>query len=110
MRVLYHYTSRTGHDGILASGVLLPSLAARNPNDVRYGEGQYLSDIRPGTMIPEELSRTFYGFPFQARRFTHYVAIDVTGLTVTEGRPGVFVVLGTEPLDLTGRLVGHGEV
>jgi len=88
----------------------MPSLVALNPADARYGDGQYLSDSVPGTKTLAELSRAFLGFPFQGRRFTHYVEIDVTGLDIVSGREGVFVVLNTEALDLTGRIVGSSLV
>jgi hypothetical protein len=107
---LYHYTNEAGMNGIVDSAQLNPSLKALNPNDVRYGNGQYLSDIPPGTRTPSELSYDFLGMPFQARRFTNYVEIDVTGLNVVQGRPGVFVVPNEVPLDLTGRIVGNGKV
>jgi hypothetical protein len=109
-RVLYHYTDEAGARGITGSGELRPSLRANNPRDVRYGEGQYLSDFAPGTKTPAQLSREFLGQPFQGRRFTHYVEIDVTDLNVVQGRNGVFVVPGNQPLDLTGRIVGSGPV
>ena len=107
-RTLFHYTTAEGADGILSSGRLNPSLRSLNPRDVRYGEGQYLSDIQPGTMTCAQLSRCFLGQPFQGRRFTNYVEIDVSGLNVVQGRPGVFVVPNDAPLDLTGRIVGYG--
>ena len=44
---LYHYTNEAGMQGILDSEALNPSLKAINPNDVRYDNGQYLSDIAP---------------------------------------------------------------
>lgn len=97
-------------NGILDSGVLNPSLYSLNPNDVRYGNGQYLSDIVPGTMTPAQLSRAFINNPFQGSRYTNYLAIDVSGLNVVMGRPGVFVVPNETPLDLTGRIVGSGPV
>ena len=109
-RVLYHYTDEAGLKGITESKELRPSLQANNPKDVRYGEGQYLSDFAPGKKTPAQLSREFLGQPFQGRRFTHYVEVDVTGLEVVQGRNGVFVVPGNKPLDLTGRIVGSGPV
>ena len=63
-----------------------------NPKDVRYGNGQYLSDIAPSTMSCAQLSRCFIGQLFQGQRFTNFVEIDVTGLNVVKGRNGVFVV------------------
>ncbi|WP_203218224.1 HYD1 signature containing ADP-ribosyltransferase family protein [Nocardia brasiliensis] len=44
-----------------------------------------------------------------AQQFSHFLEIDVTGLTVVQGRPGVFVVPNTEPLDLSGRIVRSGR-
>ncbi len=108
MRILYHYTDQAGLRGILASGVLRPSTAASSPRDVRYGDGQYLTDIQPGTMSAAQLSRALIGHPFLGHRFTHYVSIDVTGLTVVQGRRGVFVIPGNRPLGLRGRIVTHG--
>ena len=90
--------------------MLRPSLIAVNPADARYGDGQYLSDAVPGTLSPSQLSRAFLGFPFQGRRFTRFVEVDVTGLPVVSGRDGVFVVLNTVPLDLTNRILSSGLV
>lgn len=107
-RTLYHYTSEKGLAGILDSGNLRPSVRAVNPKDARYGDGQYLSDIAPGTRTPAELSYDFLRLPYQGRRFTHYVEVDVTDLPVVEGRPGVFVVPNDAPLDISNRLISSG--
>jgi hypothetical protein len=47
--------------------------------------------------------------PFQGQRFTNYIEVDVTGLPVVMGRPNVYVVINTEPLDVTGRITGFGS-
>lgn len=73
-----------------------------------YGEGQYLSDIVPGTRSCAQLSRCFLGQPFHGNRFTHYVEIDVRGLEVVRGRDGVFVVPSQVALDLTNRILSWG--
>jgi RHS repeat-associated protein len=109
-RVLYHYTNEKGMKGIVSSKTLNASLKANNPNDARYGDGQYLSDIAPGTKSPAQLSQAFLNIPYQGRKFTHYVAIDVTGLNVVKGREGVFVVPNTNGLDLVNRISGSGQV
>jgi hypothetical protein len=109
-QVLYHYTDENGMNGIIESSELNASTKANNPNDVRYGNGQYMSDIIPGTKTSTQLSREFLGMPFQGQWFTHYVEVDVTGLEVIPGRNGVFVVPGDKPLDLTDRIIGHGNV
>src|SRR5437588_13046976 len=100
MATLYHYTDRAGLDGILQTQVLLASMAASHPRDVRYGNGQYLTDVVPGTKTSAQLSRLLYGHPFLGHRCTHYVEIDVTGLTVRRGRIGVYVIPSEQPLDL----------
>ena len=107
---LFHYTTQNGLQGILESQSLRPSLVALNPADARYGDGQYFTDVTPGTKSRIDLSRAFLGFPFQARRFTHFVEVDMTNLVVVRGREGVFVILNSEPLNLEGRIVGFGAV
>jgi hypothetical protein len=106
---LFHYTDEAGQNGILDSGQLNPSLKSVNPADARYGNGQYLSDVQPGSMSCAQLSRCFLGQPFQGSRFTNYVEIDVTGLDIIKGRPGVFVNPSETPLDLAGRIVSWGR-
>jgi len=108
--VLYHYTNDAGMNGILESEVLNPSLKELNPNDVRYGNGQYLSDIAPGTMTPAQLSRAFINNPFQGARYTNFIEIDTAGLNIIQGRPGVYVVPNEVPLDLSGRITNSGQV
>ncbi|WP_052306581.1 HYD1 signature containing ADP-ribosyltransferase family protein [Acetivibrio clariflavus] len=110
IKILYHYTDEVGLNGILNSKKLKPSLKAVNPKDARYGNGQYLSDIIPGTKTPGQLSKQFINNPFQGKRFTYYIEIDVTDLNIIKGRDGVYVVLGEEPLDLTNRIVSSGKV
>ena len=109
-RTLYHYTTRNGLGEITMSQTLRPSLKATNARDVRHGEGQYLSDIVPGSKSAGQLAYAFLNDPRGWRRFTHYVEINVTWLTVVEGMPGVFVIPNTDNLDLTGRIVSSGPV
>jgi hypothetical protein len=107
---LYHYTDEKGLAGITSSNVLYPSTKAKTPNDARYGDGQYLSDIVPGTKTPAQLSRAFLGVPYQGRRFTHYVEIDIKDLNVVQGRTNVFVVPSQDPLDIVDRIIGSGSI
>ncbi len=76
-------------EGILQTKIIKPSLKELNPKDVRYENGQYLSDIVPGTKTPSQLGRQFINVPNKHKYTTHYVAIDVSGLDVTKGRDGV---------------------
>ncbi|MEL7570796.1 MAG: HYD1 signature containing ADP-ribosyltransferase family protein [Eubacteriaceae bacterium] len=57
IKTLYHYTNEEGLNGITKSNQLNPSLKVVNPSDARYGNGQYLTDIVPGTKTPAQLSR-----------------------------------------------------
>ena len=109
MKTLHHYTSEEGHAGIIQSKSLRPSVRANNPQDARFGDGQYLSDILPGTKRPGQLSMLFFGMPFAGRRFTHYVSIDTKGLDVVFGRQSVYVVKNSGPLDISKRLVANGK-
>ena len=109
-KTLYHYTNEEGMYGIIDSGELNPSLKANNPKDARFGNGQYLSDIIPGTKTPAQLSRSFIGNPFQGTKYEFYVEIDVTGLIVNYGRENVYVINGNTPLDVSNRIVSYGKV
>jgi hypothetical protein len=106
---LHHYTNAAGRMGILRTKSLLPSLRASNPRDARFGDGQYLSDILPGTKRAAQLSRIFLGMPFAGRRFTDYVSIETKGLRVQFCRESVFLVRNSAALDISRRLVAHGK-
>lgn len=88
-----------------------PSVKANNPNDARFGDGQYLSDITPGTKTAGQLSCAFVRVPWLGSRFSHFFEIDVRGLEVMRSveRPDVYVILNDGPLDLTGRIISHGK-
>ena len=51
----------------------------------------------------------FITHPFQGQKFTNYVGLDVSGLNVVPGRPGVFVVPNEGPLNILGRVVEFGS-
>jgi hypothetical protein len=106
---LYHYTDAAGEAGIVGSQQLRPSLKALNPKDARYGDGQYLTDIAPGTRTSAQLSRDFLGAPFWGKRFTNYVEVDVSGLRVIRGRDGVYVIRNSGDLNLSGRIISNGS-
>jgi hypothetical protein len=59
-------------------------------------------------MTPARLSRALLGLPFLGNKFTHYVEIEVRGLTVLNPRSHVFVVPNNDALDITNRIVGSG--
>jgi len=124
-RVLIHYTDEAGHAGILASGMLRASSGATH---ARFGNGQYFTDIIPqlvgartragltssqiasGQISLAQLSSRLFGVPWNTGKLTHYVAIDVSGLTVLAPRAGTFLVPGNAALDVAGRIVSSGRV
>ncbi|WP_443029585.1 HYD1 signature containing ADP-ribosyltransferase family protein [Spirillospora sp. NBC_01491] len=106
--VLWHYTDAQGLRAIRESCVLLPSLRASNPQDARYGDGQYLSDVPPGSMPPERLSRRLMGVPWLGWRFTHYVEMDMAGLALVLCKRSIILLPGREPLGLSRRIVRWG--
>nr|WP_167358906.1 HYD1 signature containing ADP-ribosyltransferase family protein [Streptomyces curacoi] len=108
---LYHYTNEKGYDGILESGEMRASLRADNSKDARFGDGQYFTDIQPGTKTPGQLSYAFVRVPWAGHKFSHYIEIDVRGLEVMRSveRPDVYVIPNQGALDLTGRIVSHGK-
>ncbi len=108
--ILYHYTDEQGVRGILLTQQIWASTRETSPKDVRYGNGQYLSDIEPGSMTSTQLSRAFLRIPWQGRRYTHFVAIDTAGLQVKRGRTHVYVIPNSAALDVGARIVRSGKV
>ncbi|MFB9087653.1 hypothetical protein LU604_19020 [Erwinia tracheiphila] len=94
---------------MLESQKLKASLKANNPKDARYGNGQYLSDVLPGSRTNAQLSHDFLGIPFQGKKFENYIVIDTKGLNVVKGRDGVFVIPNEGLLDISGRILGYGK-
>ncbi|MGW2635654.1 HYD1 signature containing ADP-ribosyltransferase family protein [Streptomyces sp. NPDC001348] len=109
-QTLYHYTTAKKLDLILDSNELWASTKAAKPQDAKLGDGQYLSDIVPGTKTQGQLARAFYGTPWGGQNFTHFIEVDVRGLQLVTApdRPGVFLIPNDGPLDLTDRLVRYG--
>lgn len=95
--------------GILSSQTINPSLKSVSPKDARYDDGVYLSDLIPGTKTQAQLSYAFLGIPYQGKKYSKYIAIDVTGLNVTR-RDSVYVINTSVPLNITGRIMGFGNV
>ena len=106
---LYHYTNEVAMNGIINSKELWPSLWYEGTKDVRYGNGQYLTDIAPGTMSPANIARNLIGVP-NKYKFTNYVQIDTSGLRIIQGRSGVFVVPNDVPLDVSSRILNNGKL
>jgi len=102
---LIHYTSEAGYNAIRESGELLPSIGVKN---ARYGVGQYLTDIKPGSLTMGQTSRRLFGVPWNKTYLTHYLEIDVTGLNVVKNAPYNYLIPNSGSLNLGGRVVGGG--
>ena len=122
-QILYHYTSQAGRAGILETEMLNASL---NPRNARYGAGQYFTDIAPsqiggrtladmsaeqianGQISQGQLARRLFGQPFAGNKLETSIAVDVTGMGANQVAPNIFLVSGTQPLNLSGSIVGAG--
>lgn len=115
---LYHYTSDAGRAGILDSGELLASQGAKN---ARYGAGQYFTDIVPeaiggrtiattpvGSMSLGQLSSRLFGMPFNARKLSSFLEVDVSGLGARQVAPNIWLIDGQTGLDIAGRIIRSG--
>jgi len=105
---LFHYTTSAGYDGIIEIMRIRPSLRSKSPKDARYGDGQYLTSIAPGTKSRGSLSYALVGTPFIWRKFTHFVEIRVDGLPVMEVRDEVFLIPNKDDLMIGERFIGGG--
>jgi len=106
--ILYHYTTKAGYEGILSSNKIFASTKALRPNDARYGDGVYLTDIAPNSMSNRQLSQTMFNNPNQTDRIGYYIGIDITDLVIKYGRENVYVYLTGTYLDISERLVSSG--
>ena len=58
--------------------------------------------------IPAAAVRRLFGVPWNSRKLTHFIDVDVSGLNVIKNAPHNFLVPGTKSLPLGGRIVNHG--
>ncbi|MGI9920181.1 HYD1 signature containing ADP-ribosyltransferase family protein [Vibrio owensii] len=106
---LHHYTTEQGLEGIIASKQIFASTKAKRAKDARYGNGQYLTDIKPNTYSPEKLSMKLFGGPHSFKRCEHFISIDVTALEVDSPVKYIFVVPNEDPLDISDIINASGE-
>lgn len=101
---LRHYTTEAGYKAIMESGELLPSIGVKN---ARHGAGQYFTDLTSG-YTSGQISKRLFGVPWNAKKLTHFIDINVSGLNVIKNAPHNFLVPGTNSLPLSGRIISHG--
>lgn len=119
VQTLFHYTDQKGMEGIIESGSIRPSTGDIH---ARFGNGQYFTNITPdmvggrtmrdaagtGKMSLGQLAANIYGDARKLGSITHFVEIDVTGLNITEPRPGTFLLANADDLDVSNRIVRSG--
>lgn len=119
-RTLVHF----GHAGITSSNQLLGSTGTKH---ARFGDGQCFTNLTPerigastkaglsaeqiaaGQISMGQASSLLYGAPWNSRKMSHFVEIDVTGLNVLNPRPGTYPLPSNTPLDVFGRIVRSGS-
>ncbi len=94
--------------GILKTMQINPSRADINAEYARYGDGVYVSDIVPGTLTNAQLGNRFVSIP-NKYLYTHFIAIETTGLPVAFDRPHNFLIPTQGPLDISTRFRGSGK-
>jgi len=122
---LYHYTTQEGMEGIVQSQKLNPSTG---PIHARFGDGQYLTDIKPeqvagrtlkdltaaekeaGKKSLGQLAKDLYNDARKTTGIQYYVEIEIDGLGANEVRKGTFLIENSKPLDLEGRIKNNGAV
>lgn len=92
---------------IADSQELYPSTEANHPKDAIYGDGQYLTGIRPGTKTQGQLARALIGVPRGRAKFTH-CGDRHDGTRSLRETPRVFYIPNSGSLDLTGLIAGSG--
>ena len=103
--VLRHYTSEAGYNAIIESGELLPSIGTKN---ARHGTGQYFTDLMEG-YTSGQVSKRLFGVPWNNKKLTHFIDVDVSGLNVVKNGPHNYLIPSSHTLFLNGRLVNHGH-
>lgn len=123
-QTLIHFTDEAGEAGILNSQKLFASSGSKH---ARFGDGQYFTDIVPenigaariadltadqvaaGQRSLGQVSSELFGVPWNSRKLSNFVEIDVTGLNVLNPRPGTFLIPNSGSLDLSGRIIRSGS-
>ena len=83
----------------------------KNPTRARYGSGVYFTDIVPGSLTIAQIARRLWGSPHLGNQahVAAWVAIDLSGLTVTFNAPYNYMVKRTSDLPIRDRLVASGK-
>lgn len=89
----------------MESRELLFSIGVKNE---RHGAGQYFTDLTDVNLTAGQISRRLFGVPWNTRKLTHFIDVDVSGLNVIKNAQHNYIITGTNSLPLNNRIVNHG--
>ena len=125
----YHYTTESARIAIIESGVLRPSLDRGDNTDVRYGEGQYFTNIAPETiacrsrteMTPTQIeagqislfqlaNRIMRGTP-SPEKLEYFIEFDVDNLSIIYSSQYEYIYFHESKIDLdiSNRIIRSGK-
>jgi hypothetical protein len=55
-----------------------------------------------------QASRRLFGVPWNSKKMSHFIELDVSGLNVTKNGPYNFLVPGNSSLSIQGIIINHG--
>lgn len=87
--ILYHYTSKTGYDGISSTKVLMPS--SDLVTDSTYGRGHYFTDMEP-TACERQIASYCWQNKFMTFKVEYYLKLDIPDYFVKYCRSHVYLV------------------
>ena len=125
---LYHYTTESSLLGIIESKVLYPSLDRGDGTDIKYGEGQYFTNISPDTIacmsqsqmtstqieagqisLIQLAGRTMAG-TLTLDRFYCFIEFDVSSLVINRtDNPYTFIHKSQINLDISNLIIRSGD-
>ena len=115
MKIYYHYTNREGYEGILATGVIRPSLKS-SQRDANFGDGVYLTTITPAEiansdrasvqrlaiLVPRGSANELFGFAAEEDRIGYFFKLSLSEDEVTNFSD-LISELGIDPATLQPR-------
>jgi hypothetical protein len=127
--ILYHYTTKSGLLAIMESGVLKPSLDRGNNTDVKYGEGQYLTNISPdiitcesknemtseqvksGQISLRQLAGRIMAGTLTLDRLSCFIELNVSSLIIdrADDNPYIYLYRSNTDLDISNLIIRVGN-
>ena len=71
----------------------------------RFGDGIYFTDLESSQYTRGQLSYKLYSVPYNYRKLTYYMKINVNGLNIIQNSQHNFSIPGKNVLPLQGRIL-----